>query len=59
MLDATSDPGSLAPARRDARTLAVLDPAAGTLTAVRPGTVAVTVSAGGLTTSKTVTLPPR
>ena len=38
------------------RTLALLDPEAGTLTAVRAGTVTVKVTAGGLTASATVTL---
>jgi exopolysaccharide biosynthesis protein/predicted phosphodiesterase len=43
-------------AERNSRTLAVLDPASGTLTAVRSGTVTVTVASGGLTASATVTL---
>lgn len=43
-------------AGRSSRTLAVLDLASGTLTAVRPGTVTVTVASGGLTASATVTL---
>lgn len=42
--------------RRNPETLAVLDPSTGTLTAVRPGTVTVTVASGGLSTSKAVKL---
>ncbi|MFF4897931.1 phosphodiester glycosidase family protein [Streptomyces sp. NPDC001068] len=41
---------------KGSRTLALLDPEAGTLTAVRAGTVTVKVTAGGLTASATVTL---
>jgi hypothetical protein len=43
-------------AGRRAKTLAVLDLTSATLTAVRSGTVTVTVAAGGLTASATVTL---
>ncbi|MDX6353136.1 MAG: hypothetical protein QOF98_39, partial [Streptomyces sp.] len=43
-------------AKRSSRTLAVLDLAATTLTAVRAGTLTVTVASGGLTASATVTL---
>ncbi len=43
-------------AQRNPKVLGVLDPETGTLTALRPGTVSVTVTSGGLTTSKTVTL---
>lgn len=43
-------------ARRDERTLAVLDLTSTTLTAVRAGTVTLTVASGGLTSSATVTL---
>lgn len=43
-------------ARRHPRALAVLDPATATLTALRRGTVTVTVASGGLTASTTVTL---
>ncbi|GIH15709.1 phosphodiester glycosidase family protein [Rugosimonospora africana] len=43
-------------ARKRGTTLAVLDLGSGTLTAVRPGTVTVTVASGGLTASATVTL---
>ncbi len=43
-------------ARRDHRTLAVLDLTSTTLTAVRAGTVTVTVASGGLMASATVTL---
>jgi hypothetical protein len=43
-------------ATRRSRTLAVLDMASATLTAVRSGTVTVTVASGGLTASATVTL---
>ncbi|SEO44332.1 3',5'-cyclic AMP phosphodiesterase CpdA [Actinacidiphila rubida] len=46
----------VAAARRSPRTLAVLDTSTGTLTAVRSGSVTVTVAAGGLTASATVTL---
>ncbi|GAA2253931.1 hypothetical protein GCM10010145_22350 [Streptomyces ruber] len=51
--------GSAAGARtaaRDRRTLAVLDLAGPTLTAVRPGTVTMTVAAGGRSASATVEL---
>ncbi|GHF42378.1 hypothetical protein GCM10017566_14960 [Amycolatopsis bartoniae] len=50
---------AVVPARRGPKTVALLDSSAGTLTALRPGTVTVTVSAGGLTASKSVTLAPR
>lgn len=43
-------------AKQDPGTLAVLDVPAGTLTAVRSGSVTVTVASGGLTASQTVTL---
>ncbi|MFE7979440.1 phosphodiester glycosidase family protein [Streptomyces shenzhenensis] len=43
-------------AGRDPRTRAVLDPTSGTLIAVRPGTVTITVTSGGLTDSATVEL---
>ncbi|MGI5441100.1 phosphodiester glycosidase family protein [Streptomyces shenzhenensis] len=43
-------------AGRDPRTRAVLDLTSGTLIAVRPGTVTVTVTSGGLTDSATVDL---
>ncbi len=43
-------------ARRQRNTLAVLDLPGGTLTAVRPGSVTVTVASGGLSASTTVTL---
>ena len=43
-------------ARRSSKTLAVLDLTDGMLTAVRAGSVTVTVAAGGLTASATVTL---
>ncbi|WP_238009135.1 phosphodiester glycosidase family protein [Dactylosporangium sp. AC04546] len=43
-------------ARKHARTLAVLDTTDGRLLAVRPGTVTITVTAGGLTGSASVTL---
>lgn len=43
-------------AEREPHTLAVLDLAAGTLTAVRSGTVTVDVAAGGLTATATITL---
>ncbi|NJC72058.1 hypothetical protein HC031_20400 [Planosporangium thailandense] len=43
-------------AGKSSKTLAVLDLTSGRLTAVRPGTVTVTVASGGLTASATVTL---
>ncbi|GAA4251923.1 phosphodiester glycosidase family protein [Dactylosporangium darangshiense] len=43
-------------ARRDPRALAVLDLDAGTLTALRSGTVTIAVAAGGLTASASVSL---
>jgi predicted phosphodiesterase len=43
-------------ARRSSKTLAVLNLSDGTLTAVRSGTVTLTVASGGLTASATVTL---
>jgi hypothetical protein len=43
-------------ARRSSAALAVLDVTSGTLTALRAGTVTVTVAAGGLTASASVTL---
>jgi hypothetical protein len=48
--------GEARAARRQRKTLAVLDLSAGTLTAVRPGSVTLTVAAGGLSASTTVTL---
>ena len=48
--------GDVKAARKRGTTLAVLDLGSGTLTAVRPGTVTVTVASGGLTGSATVTL---
>lgn len=52
----TDSPSEAKSAARRRTTLAVLDPATGTLTAVRAGTVTVTVASGGLTGSATVTL---
>ncbi|HEY2672975.1 MAG TPA: hypothetical protein VGJ07_21780, partial [Rugosimonospora sp.] len=43
-------------AKKRSKTLAVLDLTAGTLTAVRSGTVTLTVASGGLTASATVRL---
>lgn len=51
----TSD-ADAASARRKPRTLATLDLPTTTLTAVRPGTVTVTVTSGGLTKSAEITL---
>lgn len=52
----TDSPSATEAARRHPRTLAVFDPTSTTLTAVRPGTVTVTVASGGLATSATLTL---
>ncbi|MCO6008250.1 phosphodiester glycosidase family protein [Actinoallomurus purpureus] len=54
----TSSPEAAKAARHHPDVLAILDPATGTLTAVRPGTVTVTVSSGPQTRSATVTLGP-
>jgi hypothetical protein len=43
-------------AKKKADTLALLDPETGKLTAVRPGTVTITVASGGVTASATVKL---
>ncbi|HEY3478782.1 MAG TPA: metallophosphoesterase, partial [Streptomyces sp.] len=51
-----TSPSAVRAARRSPHALAVLDVVAGTLTALRPGTVTLTVSAGGLTASADVTL---
>ncbi|MEV0407113.1 phosphodiester glycosidase family protein [Actinoallomurus sp. NPDC050550] len=54
----TSSPKEAKAARHRRDVLAILDPATGTLTAVRPGTVTVTVTSGPQTKSATVTLTP-
>jgi uncharacterized protein YjdB len=46
----------VAGARRSAKTLAVFDRSTGALTAVRPGTVTITVASGGLEQTATVKL---
>lgn len=51
-----TSPAAVRDARRSQHTLAVLDMASGTLTALRSGAVTVTVSAGGLTASADITL---
>ncbi|MFJ1582397.1 phosphodiester glycosidase family protein [Streptomyces sp. NPDC088197] len=52
----TDSPSEAKAAKRRPGTLAVLDPTTATLTALRRGTVTVTVASGGLTASATVTL---
>jgi predicted phosphodiesterase len=51
-----NSPSEVKAARRNSQTRAVLDLTSSTLTAVRSGTVTVTVTSGGLTASATVTL---
>jgi acetyl-CoA acetyltransferase len=47
---------ALSAARRDGHTLAVLDTSTGTLAAVRPGTLRLAVTSGGLTAEREITL---
>ncbi len=55
-LAVASSAADVTAARRQPGTLAVLDLTAGTLLAVRAGTVILTVAAGGQSTSATVSL---